>query len=150
MPHLSHLNGNDEIHAAPTSQQQTTMKGPSLYWCVRYLPRHLTPASYRCASRLSGPYFEQSKIVASSPLQATSSKLIFPLPSPKTDHGSALAAPPYPRLRQTTVASFRSQPCWVTVPHAPWWNTSTLPSHGKLPPTSLTSGKINKTRQQIG
>ena len=43
----------------------------------------------------------------------------------------------YPSCLQATLASTASQPLSHTVPHALLWQTSTCPSFGRVPPTSL-------------
>ena len=78
----------------------------------------------------------QSKIVASLPLQLTSSNQIWPDPA-----WSELLPPVYPRLRQTTraklvlVSAVSSQ----TVPQTPLWRTSTRPDLVFVLPSLATS-----------
>ena len=96
----------------------------------------ITPASSEWEHHVSRNQYEaeQSPSDASSPLQLTYLSQIGPLPCPK--YAFVLATPPpYDSSRHTTSASMLPHPSVQTVPHSPWYDTSTLPSYGTEPPT---------------
>lgn len=103
-------------------------------------PEHTTPASSLWLQLWSPqlPRLHWERVV-SVPVQSTSSSQMGSEPCPKGACCGTATAVPQPSCRQTTLASFRSQPSSQTVPHWCSWRTSTRPVHGVGPLTKRTA-----------
>ena len=112
---------------------------------------HTTPASSLWKQLcISQPSCWQAAMVCSSPRHLTLSIKMGneEFPGPKD---STRLAPEKFNILQTTVASLMPQWSSQTVPHLPWWCTSTRPSSGELEPLrrTFTTVKKHKTNYRI-
>ena len=106
---------------------------------------HTTPTSSPWTqSLISQPLCWQAAILFSSPRHLTLSIKMGneEFPGPKD---STRIAPVEFNILQTTVASLMPQWSSQTVPHLPWWYTSTRPSWDELVPLRRTLRSVRKT-----
>lgn len=96
------------------------------------------------------PRWRQEFRCHSVPTQCTSFNQMGPVPSPNQAPGGAERASPQSSSRHTTATSRISQSSSHTVPHSPWWKTSTRPMQRFGPPVRRTvKGPARRKRSQM-